>query len=584
MSPPSTKNTIPAEEISSLTSLLDSPVLSFPDYRSIADGSSFSPSIHDSIDITANDLDLTNPGASVTYDIYKNLEGGGLTRSRSSSCVPSLAEVKRISSLKEPGGFRRSYIAQQAKIDGRSPPRVVETSFLDYWSLYDHFAGENLSDSDDEEEEEDNEEEEDTPTQSTSDPLIRRSSSRKVAPPGTATLSKTFFLLMKSFVATGVLFLPKAFYNGGLLFSSIVLTLVSIISLISILKLVKVRSIVPGGFGEIGGILYGKWLRYIILSDIALSQMGFTCAYFIFVAKNISDLISAWSNCQIQVSEHLLILLQLLIYIPFSFLRKMKSFSNAALIANVAIMFGLGYIYIVDLDQLFTAGPAEVQMFNSKSFGLFLGTASFTFEGIGLILPIVSSMKEPEKFPRLMTMAMAIIAMIFVSIGALSYATFGEKTQAVILLNLPESPATQLTQVLYVLAIILTVPLMMFPAVRIIEQATFGRKTGKYSTKIKTGKNVLRASLCALASAIAYAGSSNLDNFVALIGAFACIPLAFIFPALFHLKAVASHPLSKLGDITLIFFGLCTMVFVTINTLATWSTTPEGNRCTPGIP
>ncbi|ORX90511.1 hypothetical protein K493DRAFT_265640 [Basidiobolus meristosporus CBS 931.73] len=389
---------------------------------------------------------------------------------------------------------------------------------------------------------------------------------------------------MKSFIGTGVLFLPKAFYNGGLLFSSIVLILVSVISLVSILKLVKVRSIVPGGFGEIGGVLYGKWLRYVILSDIAVSQMGFTCAYFIFVAKNISDLISTWSECQIEVSEHTLIMLQLLVYIPFSFLRKMKSFSNAALIANIAIMFGLGYIYMMDLGALFTAGPAEVQMFNSKSFGLFLGTASFTFEGIGLVLPIVSSMKEPEKFPRLMTMAMAIISMIFVSIGALSYATFGEKTQAVILLNLPQVPATQITQMLYVIAIILTVPLMMFPAVRIIEQAVFGRKTGKYSTKIKAEKNVLRTLLCLVASGIAYAGSTNLDNFVALIGAFACIPLAFIFPALFHLKAIASSPLAKLGDLSLILIGLCTMVFVTFNTLATWSTAEEANRCTPGIP
>ncbi|ORX87522.1 hypothetical protein K493DRAFT_385944, partial [Basidiobolus meristosporus CBS 931.73] len=392
MIPPKARDTSALVEESSLhTSLLGSPVISIPDYRSVADGSSFSGSVHESVDITANDLDLTNPGASVTYDIYKNLEGGGLTRSRSSSCVPSLAEVKRISSLKEPGGFRRGYIAEQAKIVGREPPKVVERSFLDYWSLYDHFAGENLSDSDEEEEEEEEEEEgESRPGQSSTTPLIPRRSSQKVVPPGNASLSKTFFLLMKSFIGTGVLFLPKAFYNGGLLFSSIVLILVSVIFLGLYSKIGQ------GGFGEIGGVLYGKWLRYVILSDIAVSQMGFTCAYFIFVAKNISDLISTWSECQIEVSEHTLIMLQLLVYIPFSFLRKMKSFSNAALIANIAIMFGLGYIYMMDLGALFTAGPAEVQMFNSKSFGLFLGTASFTFEGIGLVLPIVSSMKEPE--------------------------------------------------------------------------------------------------------------------------------------------------------------------------------------------
>lgn len=35
---------------------------------------------------------------------------------------------------------------------------------------------------------------------------------------------KTFFTLFKGFVATGVLFIPKGFRNGGWLFSTIALT------------------------------------------------------------------------------------------------------------------------------------------------------------------------------------------------------------------------------------------------------------------------------------------------------------------------------------------------------------------------
>lgn len=39
--------------------------------------------------------------------------------------------------------------------------------------------------------------------------------------------------------------------------------------------------------GDIGGALYGPWMRYTILSSIVISQIGFVSAYTIFVAENL---------------------------------------------------------------------------------------------------------------------------------------------------------------------------------------------------------------------------------------------------------------------------------------------------------
>lgn len=38
---------------------------------------------------------------------------------------------------------------------------------------------------------------------------------------------------------------------------------------------------------DIGGTLFGSWLRYVILASIVLSQMGFVSAYIIFVAQSL---------------------------------------------------------------------------------------------------------------------------------------------------------------------------------------------------------------------------------------------------------------------------------------------------------
>ena len=43
---------------------------------------------------------------------------------------------------------------------------------------------------------------------------------------------------------------------------------------------------------------------------------------------------------------------------------------------------------------------------------MLIGVAVTSFEGIGLILPIQSSMSQPEKFPLVLSISMAIITSI----------------------------------------------------------------------------------------------------------------------------------------------------------------------------
>jgi solute carrier family 36 (proton-coupled amino acid transporter) len=69
------------------------------------------------------------------------------------------------------------------------------------------------------------------------------------------------------------MFLPKAFYNGGLLFSTFVMLLIAGVSLFAFLLLVDVRAHIPASFGDIGGILFGPRMRLAVLATIAISQV-----------------------------------------------------------------------------------------------------------------------------------------------------------------------------------------------------------------------------------------------------------------------------------------------------------------------
>lgn len=512
--------------------------------------------------------------------------------------------------LKVPGGFRRQHLAakhadsqpdgprrastsygtqNRPETSGPVPqqPRFLTRNFIEFLSIYGHFAGEDLEEIDEEDEENDastfdsaeagfadteNDADDGRPPNERRPLLTPRKSTRrlKMNEQGDASVKKAVMLLLKSFVGTGVLFLPKAFLNGGMLFSSLVLLAVSAISLYCFLLLVNTRLAVPGSFGDIGGTLYGPYMRNAILVSITISQIGFVCAYTAFTAENLSAFTNAVTNGRIDWDISYFILIQLVIFLPLSMVRDISKLSFTALIADGFILLGLLYLYFADISQIVDRGMADIVLFNENDWTLFIGTAIFTFEGIGLIIPITQAMKEPEKFPAALGGVMVFITILFTSIGALSYAAFGSSTKTVILSNLPQSNRfVNFVQLLYSLAILLSTPLQLFPAIRILETAIF-TKSGKYSNRTKWSKNLFRIAVVLISSFFAYIGADDLDKFVSLIGSFACVPLVFVYPPILHYKAVSKTRAQKGADVALAIFGFFAMVYTTVTSISSW--------------
>lgn len=178
-----------------------------------------------------------------------------------------------LQSLKQPGGFRRHYVLSKAAKQGKKPPNFVTSSFVEFLCLYGHFGGENLSDaesssssessyvsSEEESEVEDvpegsimayrgpplnnasyvsygsttDQQQQQQQLQQTPLPTTNSNGKKRVVPlkykqlqvretmpllsrsrpgqtlQGKATPGKAMFLLLKSFVTTGIMFLPKA--------------------------------------------------------------------------------------------------------------------------------------------------------------------------------------------------------------------------------------------------------------------------------------------------------------------------------------------------------------------------------------
>lgn len=530
---------------------------------------------------------LRSEGGDITRDLFKITQEPreGPRRSRSWSSDRE-RRGSAASSLNVPGGFRRDFVLSKQEAIRTKTPNFVTRNFVEFLSMYGHFAGEDLEDDDgifchykpmvpDHIKYDEN-----VPLLPGNPSLVNRN--------GTATDSKAYFLLLKAFVGTGVLFLPRAFSNGGLIFSIVVLIFFGILSYWCYLILIYAKLAAKvSSFGELGLRLYGNWLQRLIIFSIITSQIGFVAAYVVFTSENLRAFVSNVTLYDISdLNIVWFTLFQVIILLPLSLLRDITKLSLLSVVANLFIFLGLVTILFYILQEwLYTNGGSLGKgiefYFNKSEFSLFIGVSIFAFEGIGLIIPIQESMIYPNHFPKVLFQVIATISIIFVCMGTVGYLAFGQDVQTVIILNLPQdSPMIIMTQLLYSLAILLSTPLQLFPAIKLLENKIFVRKTGKGSLKIKWAKNMFRFAFVAFVAVVAYFGGQNLDKFISFVGCFACVPMVYMYPPILHLKscckihsglsdwevrkrywlAMLDHVLVIIGGIAMVYTTYCVLV------------------------
>lgn len=533
---------------------------------------------------TDSEHSLQLQGGDITRDLYNlSTKGQPIKRTRSLSGSDVLGERRgsAASALRVPGAFRREFINKKRTKFGYTlnKPTGLTRNFLEFLSVYGHFAGEDLEDEDflacdyasDYKHDEENPLLEDASVHSYMGTTQRHQFQPKLRRRGKASTLKSFFLLFKSFVGTGVLFLPKAFSNGGLLLSTGLMLFFAILSSFCYLILVQAKEKTGvSSFGDIGGILYGKRTKFFILASIVLSQLGFVATYIVFTAENLHAFFE--NAFSLHVAIGLIVVLESVFFIPMSLVRNITKLSLAALLANVFILIGISTIVYYTTADLVRNGPAaDISFMSNDRWSLFIGVGIFAFEGIGLIIPVEEAMEKPQDFPKVLCAVIAACAVLFIGIGAIGYLAYGDDVKTVIILSLPQdSPYVILIQLFYPIAIMFSVPLQLLPAVRIMEKKIFKKRSGKSDPVVKWEKNVFRIFFVVLTTLIAFYGSTNLDQFVSFVGCFACIPLVYMYPPMLHYRACAKSSFAKGLDLGIALLGslaLCYTIYQIITGL-----------------
>jgi vesicular inhibitory amino acid transporter len=206
-------------------------------------------------------------------------------------------------------------------------------------------------------------------------------------------------------------------------------------------------------------------------------------------------------------------------------------YSALGAITTIIVVIIITVQGIVDTSQPI---PATHKIIDYSGIPIALASICFSFGGAVVFPYVECTMKEPRKFPLVLTLAMTSIGALYLMISVVGYWKYGDGLKSPIFDNLQENAPTLAARILITAHVYLACPVYL---------CTFGSNVER-SLKINRISNKLAAfSLRAIFRGLTVAALSiiaiflpHFNSIMSLIGSICDCSLLFIIPILCHLK------------------------------------------------
>lgn len=266
------------------------------------------------------------------------------------------------------------------------------------------------------------------------------------------------------------------------------------------------------------------------------------------------------------------------IFYPLVLVRKIEVYAKFHVFGDVMIIVAIIVIVIYaglsDSKNGFEV-DSSLGWFNAALWPDAIGFAVYSFEGVGVILPIYDITANKKDYFKIVCYVCCFITLIYVMFAEFCLFTWYEPmalpdSGPLVTDYLPhKSWVCNITKILFMANLIVSYPLVIYPANIVIESYLYAG--WPKSKKRQCCKNINRAVLVAFTCVLALVVYQKLDKFLSVTGSLFCTPIAFILPALFHYKACAEKPYERRRDLAIVIGGTIIMIFCTIYALLAWN-------------
>jgi amino acid permease len=342
------------------------------------------------------------------------------------------------------------------------------------------------------------------------------------------------FNLMNYALGAGILALPYAFRQAGVVLGTSLVLIVAVATIFGMFLLLESSRVTKAyGYEQLARISYGDKFAQFVKICIIVDSFGALSAYMIVVAETTTDVMKGYLGPHTIWGNKFLVLFLVATFImlPLCCLKNINYLGFTSALSLVPLV----YLLVLQLYYLIKAGGVQpgVALFNSRFF-FSLPIIVFSFSSQQALFPLYTELQErngtESHIRKVVVWSLVLTAICYLFSGFVGVFTYPTSAKGNVLNNFPEGVLVDVLLITTAVSIVLSFPVILWPARVSTDRLFFLDKPESYLRFILEAVGIL-----ALAFLIAVAVPS-FSTVLGLFGSLTNTTIGYVLPPLYFLK------------------------------------------------
>uniref|UniRef100_A0A672ZKZ9 Sodium-coupled neutral amino acid transporter 3-like n=1 Tax=Sphaeramia orbicularis TaxID=375764 RepID=A0A672ZKZ9_9TELE len=383
---------------------------------------------------------------------------------------------------------------------------------------------------------------------------------------GKTSFGMSVFNLGNAIMGSGILGLAYAMANTGVVLFLVLLTVVAVLSSYSIHLLLKSSGIVGiRAYEQLGYRAFGTPGKMAAGIAITLQNIGAMSSYMYIVKYEFPLVIQAFlrvDNEWYLNGNYLVVIVSIAVILPLALMKQLGYLGYTSGFSLSCMVFFL--ISVSSLTYSYCASELNDKKLKREVGGKTSGTTAYTIPILAFafvchpeVLPIYTELRNAtkKKMQHVANISITVMYVMYFLAALFGYLTFYGEVEAELLHTYsridPYDTLILCVRVAVLIAVTLTVPIVLFPVRRAIQQMMFPNKTFYWP------RHIAIAFILLTFINLLVIFAPNILGIFGVIGATSAPCLIFIFPAVFYIRIVPKEeePLRSFPKILAVCFA-----------------------------